>query len=83
MSVQLYPYQRTAAEFLKTHNRVGLFLDMGLGKRCPTIVSSQLPSEKRKYGIFASETTYTTAKVNPQRYLPCTHTKTNELLESH
>lgn len=30
MSFQLYDYQRTAADFVKQHNRVGLFLDMGL-----------------------------------------------------
>lgn len=27
----LYDYQRAAADFMKQHNRVGLFLDMGLG----------------------------------------------------
>jgi SNF2 family DNA or RNA helicase len=36
----LHPYQRRAVEFIQTHKRCGLFLDMGLGKSVSTLTAA-------------------------------------------
>ena len=35
----LYPYQRHAAEFVKTHPAAALWVDMGLGKTVSTLTA--------------------------------------------
>lgn len=47
----LYDYQRAAANFIKQRNRVGLFLDVGLGKTLITLTALvELAQEGRLFG---------------------------------
>lgn len=47
----LYEYQRAGANFIKTHNRAGLFLDIGLGKTLITLTALlELAQCQKLYG---------------------------------
>ena len=39
MNFNPHDYQKTAIEFIKTHDRCALFLDMGLGKTVSTLTA--------------------------------------------
>lgn len=50
MEAKLFPYQRVATDFIKSKKRVGLFLDIGLGKAIDDDTIIPTPNGERRVG---------------------------------